>query len=130
MEHLWGVSIEIPIFDPFGGPTSWFAPRQFDLWTRQFGVNLGGFPQKSLSFNMAHLEVVETGIFYYGYAQIANKHLHSSRRELAIGTPDHTVNASSATEDAVSDEAAHRLVSMPTHPQPQRWVPCSRKCHR
>ena len=57
MEHLWGVSIEIPIFDPFGGPTSWFAPRQFDLWTRPFG----GFPQKSLSFNMAHLEVVETG---------------------------------------------------------------------
>ena len=25
------------------------------------------------------------------YAQIANKHLHSSRRELAVGTPDHTV---------------------------------------
>ena len=50
------------------------------------------------------------------YAQIANKHLHSSRRDLAVGTPDHTVNASSATEDAVSDEAAHRLVSMLTHP--------------
>ena len=64
------------------------------------------------------------------YAQIANKHLHSSRRELAVGTPDHTVNASNATEDAMSDEAAHRLVSMPTHPQPQRWVPCSPKCHR
>ena len=64
------------------------------------------------------------------YAQIANKHLLSSRREPAVGTPDHTVNASSATEVAVSDEAAHRLVSMPTHPQPQRWVPCSRKCHR
>ena len=64
------------------------------------------------------------------YAQIANKHLHSSRRQLAVGTPDHTVNASSATEDAVSDEAAHRLVSMLTYPQPQRWVPCSRKCHR
>ena len=26
MEHLWGVSIEIPIFDPFGGPTSRLAP--------------------------------------------------------------------------------------------------------
>ena len=36
----------------------------------------------------------------------------------------------SATEDAVSEEAAHHLVSMPTHPQPQRWVPCSRNCHR
>ena len=55
-------SIEILIFDPFGGPTSWFAPRQFDLWTRAFGANLGGFPQKSLSFNMTHLEVVQTGI--------------------------------------------------------------------
>ena len=64
------------------------------------------------------------------YAQIANKHLHSSRREIAVGTPDHTVNASSATEDAVSNEAAHCPVSMPTHLQPQRWVPCSRKCHR
>ena len=30
-------SIEILIFDPFGGPTSWFAPRQLDLWTRAFG---------------------------------------------------------------------------------------------
>ena len=39
-------------------------------------------------------------------------------------------NASSATEDAVSDEAVHRLVSMLTHPQPQRRVTCSRKCHR
>ena len=27
------------------------------------------------------------------YAPIANTHLHSSRRELAVGTPDHTVNA-------------------------------------
>ena len=50
--------------------------------------------------------------------------------ELAVGTPDHTVNVDSATEDAVSDEAAHRLVSMLTHPQPQRWVPDSGKCHR
>ena len=25
----------------------------------------GGFPQKSLSFNMAHLEVIKTGIYYY-----------------------------------------------------------------
>ena len=31
------------------------------------------------------------------YAQIANKHLHSSRRELAVGTPDHTVNDSIET---------------------------------
>ena len=73
-------------------------------------------------------------IFTLRCVQIANKHLHSSRRELAVGTrtyvPDHTTNASSATEDAVSDEAAHRLVSMLTHPQPQRWVPYSRKCHR
>ena len=52
------------------------------------------------------------------YAQIANKHLHSSRRELTVGTPDHNVNASTATEDAVSDEAAHRLVSMLINPLP------------
>ena len=65
LEHLGGgggVSIEMSIFDSVGCPTSWFAPRQFDIWTRPFGVKLGGFPQKSLSFNMAHLEVVETGI--------------------------------------------------------------------
>ena len=57
-----GGSIEMSIFDPVGCPTSWFAPRQFDIWTRPFRVKLGGFSQKSLSFNMAHLEVVETGI--------------------------------------------------------------------
>ena len=36
--------------------------------------------------------------------------------ELAVGTPDHTVNTWSATVDAVSHEAAHRLVSLLTHP--------------
>ena len=41
-EPLGGGSIDIPIFDPVGGPTSWFAPRQLDLWTRTFGVNWGG----------------------------------------------------------------------------------------
>ena len=40
-------------------------------------------------------------------------------------TRPRTVNAHSATE-AVLDEAAHRLVSMLTHPRPQRWVPYSR----
>ena len=60
---LWstfgGVSIEILIFDPFGVPASWFAPRQLDLWTRAIGVNWvggGGSPYIPI-FYMTHLEV-------------------------------------------------------------------------
>ena len=49
------------------------------------------------------------------YAQIANKHLHSSRRELAVGTPDHTVNASSATEDAMRTRMPRSTESLDMH---------------
>ena len=44
------------------------------------------------------------------YAQASCKHTLSSEgaRACAAGTPNHTVNAYSATEDAVSDEAARR----------------------
>ena len=36
--------------------------------TRPFGAPLGFSPQKFPSFNMAHLEVIETGIYYYLYS--------------------------------------------------------------
>ena len=35
------------------------------IWSKFVG---GGFPQKSLYFNMAHLEVIKTGIYYYSHA--------------------------------------------------------------